>query len=256
MKKIVCLVLTVLLLSVAVSFTACGDGEVDYTFSSLSAVMSKAEAMTSCRLETVTEVDILQGVRTELSASREAELAYILDSEGKIDKLQAEYSLLDGNDETTFSVYCADGLAYYDEEGRKHVAVPGESFYEVNELFLFFTEQEVEDYHAEDAGDGLVRVTFFVPWESVSEKANELYDQLAEVLQASGMTYTQDLTYRDIRAEFLVNTSTETLVSYSYTYEAKVTIAGTAVKITGTSTCKLLETANVQLTPPDLTLWD
>ncbi len=255
MKKTICLLL--LAFMAVLWLSACGETAADYDFRALSDAMEKAQALRACRLETVTEVDILQGTRTELTATRQADITYLLDQEGDIEQLQGSFSILDGNDKNEFSVYCANGMAYFDEENRKHAAAVSPDAFEVRELFLFFQEKEIEDYRAVRDGDGRVKITFFVPWESVSEKANDLCDQLSEVLQASGTAYTwENLTYRDIRAEFVVDTKSNTLVSYSYTYEANVTISDTAVKVTGTSTCRLLETENVQLTPPDLTLWD
>ena len=255
MKKRIFASLTALL-ALLVVLPSCGGEEISFSYTTLSDIVEKAEQMSSCRLIGQTSADIFYQPTSlkkyDVHAEQNTDISYTRDEAGKLSTLQGSYNLKSGNEEEAYTVYYADGKAYFDEDGRKYTAPLSAESFAVQDMFRFFEEDEVQDIKAYRE-DGLVRVTFSVPWESASPKVNELYATLSAVLQSSGMTYS-DVQYTDIQATFLVDENTNDLVSYTYDYAAKLKIDGVDVDVKGRSTCRI-ESRSVTLTPPDLTLW-
>ena len=244
------------------AFTACsGSGQqTDYSFEALALAMEAAEGASSLKIETETDAKIVykQSSTTayDMQSTRRATLAFHLDGEGNITEYAAKESAEIDGQKSAYSVYYCDGTVYIDEEGRRFKESFDASVLKDGSLFLFFNEDEVEDYRVSQNTDS-VTVTFRVPWESTSDKVVQLYRSLAEMINSTGVAFT-NVRYDDIKASFKLDRESGRLLEYSYTYTAEMTVTSTGktMSVEGKSTCRILESGNVTITPPDLSLYE
>ena len=256
MKKFLCFLLAVLM---ACSFVACADeGKVsDYSFDSLEQALGKANALNEAELlsENTAKVhyEATSLKKYDVDSVQSAKTTFRRDESGKLSVLSGKYTLKE-SEESSFSVYYQDGYAYYNQDGRLYKEAVDVSKIDDQALFLCFRKDEIENYRAREK-KGVITVSFTVPWESSSEKINELYDQLAKVIQATNLEV-REVKYKDLSASYRIDEASGALKGYTYQYSAEMKVDGKKVTVKGSATCKISKTASVSITAPDLSLYE
>ncbi len=255
MKRFVSILL---LLSFALMLFACADDgkPSDYTFDSLEKALSAANALKEAEMvtENIAKVhyDQTSLKKYDVDSTQRSETAFRRDGEGKLLELSGDYKVKT-KEEKAFSVYYQDGYAYYNEDGRLSKEEVDVSLIDDQTLFLSFPKDDIEKYSAREK-NGVITVTFCVPWESTSEKVVALYAQLASVMQSTGLEF-RDVTYEDLSASYRIDKKTGKLKGYTYQYAAQMKVDGKNVEVKGSASCTITKDANVQIASPDLTLY-
>lgn len=255
MKRLLCLLLA---LVASCMLFACGDDgkPSDYTFDSLEKALKDANALKEAELisENSSKVnyDYSSLKKYDLDSTQRAQTVFRRDENGVLTELSGTYTVKTDK-ESAFSVYYKDGYAYYNENGKLSKESVDVSAIDDQTLFLSFGKEEIENYRAREK-NGVITVTFTVPWESSSQKIVSLYSQLADLMQATGLEF-RDVQYRDLSATYRIDKKTGTLKSYTYRYSAEMKVDGKKVEVKGSASCTLSKTKDVKITAPDLALY-
>ena len=255
MKKIVSFLL---LAATACLLFACADEgkPIDISFEALEEVLAEANALKEAELVTESAVKVHYEQSSlkkyDVDSSQKSKTSFRRSEDGTLFELNGDYTVKT-KEEASFSVYYKDGMAYYSQGDRRYKEATDVSAIDDRSLFLSFAKDEVENYSAR-IKKGVITVTFTVPWESTSDKAVELYSQLASAMQATGLEV-KDVTYKDLSASYSFDEATGKLMRYTYRYEAEMKVDGKKVTVKGSASCTVSKTENVKITAPDLTLY-
>ncbi len=258
MKSILSLALSLVL---CLALCACsGSSEIDYAYEKMASAFEDANTLSAVEVfaesRTVVTYEQSSTKRYTIESSQTSDVAYRIDENGKILEMLGDYTTDESGKAETYGIYYDGEFVYYaDKDANRYEKRTSEiSSLPGGDFFLCFDEGEVEGYRAFDE-DGEIVCVFTVPWESASPIAEKTYAAVADAIAGSGVLYS-DVVYEDMSARVRLDKESGALIGYTYTYTATMTVNGKNAVVEGESECLIRTRENVEITPPDLSLYD